>query len=71
MRNSDRSWSCSDRTLESCVRSVAVEGVQRRSLTGYWDTECPDTEGVRPVLLTWQRTEESPCDRMLGESGRA
>ena len=26
---------------------------------------------VRPVLLTWQRTEETVSDQTLGESGRA
>ena len=57
----------SDRTLASVgparpvSRSCKEDGVGLR----------PDADMVRPVQLTWQRTEESPCDRTLGESGRA
>ena len=31
----------------------------------------PDADGVRPILLTWKRTEETVSDRTLGESSRA
>ena len=31
----------------------------------------PDAGGVHPVLLMWQRVEETVSDRTLGESGRA
>ena len=52
-----RRWSCSDRTLESCVRSVARSEGRPRSLdrtqaTGLWLNTVQ-----RLVVLMWRRTE--------------
>ena len=66
---------CTEKTGSHRVhRTLASTGPERPVSESSEDAGVglrPDADGVHPVLLTWQRTEETPIDQTLGESGQA